>query len=629
MLKSFVLALVTLVALAVPASAAEVIRSFASAVTVNVDGSVDVTETITVVAEGQEIRRGIYRDIPTELVGDDGKRLRSNLNVREVLRQGASEPYSVENIGGGFKRIRIGDADVFLTRGEHTYTIRYTMDRMARRFADHDEIYWNATGNYWNFPIERAVAAVTLPEGAVISDLSGYTGVPGSDEQAVTITREADNRALFRATRLLRPGEGMTVVASFQKGVLATPDETEQALYWLSDNRDTLMPGLAALLVLLYYFFAWNAVGRDPKKGTIVPLFHAPKGYSPALVHYIHNMGWKMSGWTAFTAAIFSLGAKGLIRVANTNKVLTVSYAGDPDETLPPGEQVLFNYFKGQRQVTVNTKNGPTLHKKRSEFISVLERENRQAYFKNNTGYVVIGFLLSAAALIALVAADVLDPVFLVLSLVGGVAIGLFSSLLGRFWTTSIFGKVILLIWIALAGGNLFASASGFLDGLDINAALVGGLTIVVINVVFAILMRAPTVQGRRLMDQIAGFRMYLETAEKNRLNMTGEPPMTVERFERILPYAIALGVEKPWSEHFEGELSRNAVEGVSGGSYHPAFYTGGNWSNGGFSNSVAAVATGMSAAMIAAQPASSSSSGSSGGGFSGGGGGGGGGGGW
>ena len=84
-----------------------------------------------------------------------------------------------------------------------------------------------------------------------------------------------------------------------------------------------------------------------------------------------------------------------------------------------------------------------------------------------------------------------------------------------------------------------------------------------VVNVVFAILMRAPTVQGRKLMDQIDGFKMYLETAEKNRLNIVGEPPMTVERFEGILPYAIALGVEKPWSEHFEGELSRNAVAGA------------------------------------------------------------------
>jgi uncharacterized membrane protein len=136
-------------------------------------------------------------------------------------------------------------------------------------------------------------------------------------------------------------------------------------------------------------------------------------------------------------------------------------------------------------------------------------------------------------------------------------------------------------------------------------------------------------------MDQLDGFKMYLETAEKNRLNMTGEPPMTIERFERILPFAIALGVEKPWSEHFEGELARNAVADARG-DYQPTWYSGRSWSSssGGFSKTVSTVATGMSAAMIAAQPVSSSSSGFSsggggGGGSSGGGGGGGGGGGW
>jgi uncharacterized membrane protein len=115
---------------------------------------------------------------------------------------------------------------------------------------------------------------------------------------------------------------------------------------------------------------------------------------------------------------------------------------------------------------------------------------------------------------------------------------------------------------------------------------------------------------------------------------MENEPPMTVRRFEEILPYAIALKVEKPWSEHFEAELKRNAVADAEGSTYSPGWYHGSSWSSarGGFSNTVAAAASGLSAAMIAAQPVSSSSSGFSGGGgggSSGGGGGGGGGGGW
>jgi len=129
------------------------------------------------------------------------------------------------------------------------------------------------------------------------------------------------------------------------------------------------------------------------------------------------------------------------------------------------------------------------------------------------------------------------------------------------------------------------------------------------------------------VMDEIDGFKMYIETAEKERLNLVGEPQMTVARFERILPYAIALGVEKPWSEHFEAELSRNAVPDATAG-YHPMWYHGSSFAPGRMSKDIAAMATGMSAAMIAAQPATSSSSGFSGG-SSGGGGGGGGGGGW
>ena len=178
-----------------------------------------------------------------------------------------------------------------------------------------------------------------------------------------------------------------------------------------------------------------------------------------------------------------------------------------------------------------------------------------------------------------------------------------------------------------------FGSAFSFASGFKLDTGFVAAASIIVIEIVFAFLMRAPTVAGRKLMDQIDGFKMYLETAEKNRLNYQakGEPPMTIPRFEGILPFAIALGVERLWSQRFEADLARNAVADAVGGHYSPIWYTGTDWSSSssGFSNTVSSMATGMSAAMIAAQPSSSSGSGFSGGGGSGGGGGGGGGGGW
>ena len=142
-------------------------------------------------------------------------------------------------------------------------------------------------------------------------------------------------------------------------------------------------------------------------------------------------------------------------------------------------------------------------------------------------------------------------------------------------------------------------------------------------------LIGAPTLLGSRVLSRIKGFKLYLETAEKERLNFVGEPQMTVARFETILPYAIALGVEKPWTERFESELARHAIADASSG-YSPSWHHGTNFNSGTMSRDIAALSSGMSAAMIAAQPASSSSSGfSGGGGSSGGGGGGGGGGGW
>ena len=214
-----------------PALAREEIRAFAADVELLTDGSVDVLETIDVNAEGNQIRRGIYRDIPVTMIGERGNKIRITLDVDAVTRDGQPEMFRVERMGD-FQRIWIGDPDVFLQRGEHRYTIAYTMDRMARPTADGtgDELYWNATGNYWDFPILTSVARVRLPEGAVIEDMAAYTGVTGATGRDVSMARETDNTAIFRTQRQLDPGEGMSFAVSFQKGVclLYTSDAADE-----------------------------------------------------------------------------------------------------------------------------------------------------------------------------------------------------------------------------------------------------------------------------------------------------------------------------------------------------------------------------------------------------------------
>jgi uncharacterized membrane protein len=144
--------------------------------------------------------------------------------------------------------------------------------------------------------------------------------------------------------------------------------------------------------------------------------------------------------------------------------------------------------------------------------------------------------------------------------------------------------------------------------------------------VLFYHLLKAPTLRGRKVMDQIEGFKMYLSVAEKDRLNLLNPPEKTPELYERYLPYALALDVENEWGEQFAEVLARAQVDGQP---YSPSWYSGRSWDvsrTSGFSDSLGSDFAG---AISSSSTAPGSSSGSGGGGSSGGGGGGGGGSGW
>lgn len=622
--------------LILPATAREEIRVFNADMTVNTDASVTVTETLEVNAEGAEIRRGIYRDIPVILLGSNGAEVRPNLDVTTVTRDGEDETFRVERMGD-FQRIWIGNPDIFLDSGVHTYAITYTMTRAARAFEDHDELYWNVTGNYWIFPILSARATVRLPDGAVISQLAGYTGPVGSTEQAVTTKRNSDATASFRATRELGAGEGMTIAVAFNKGVVVFPTGAGALAQTLADLSGVIFPLIATVLAIAFNAFAWNRVGRDPPKGTIIPLFHPPKAVSPPLVHYIHRWGFQNSGWPALTSAIFDLGVKGLVTIDNSDGSLAITRTGkQPDEALPGGEQVLLDYLDQRTTTVIDKSNGAEWATKRAEFTSAIEKENGGRWFKNNIGYSILGFLLAAVLLFTMVAMEWLDILWLIGAIAAGVVVGAIIGIISRGFSGFKFRNFFGFVWIALFGLNMLGGLAVGAADISINTAAIAAFSIVITTVIFALLMRAPTPDGRKVMDQIEGLKLYLETAEKERMNINGEPPLTIERFERLLPYAIALDVEKPWSDHFEAELARNAVEGADQG-YSPHWYRGPRGSAGrsasGISNAVSAAAASMTAAMVAAQPVQASSSGfssgSSSGGSSGGGSGGGGGGGW
>src|SRR5690606_29816895 len=140
--------------LAFPSLAAEYIRSYHSEIEVAADGRLTVTETITVNAEGRDIRRGIFRDFPLTMEDEEGRTVRVGFDVLSVTRDGRPEAWHTERVTGGI-RIYAGSQDTLLQRGEHIYAITYTTDRQVRYFGDHDEVYWNVTGNGWMFRIDQ------------------------------------------------------------------------------------------------------------------------------------------------------------------------------------------------------------------------------------------------------------------------------------------------------------------------------------------------------------------------------------------------------------------------------------------------------------------------------------------
>ncbi len=626
------------------AAAEERILSFVSDVDVQMAGDLIVTETIRVRAEGDSIKRGILRDFPT-VQRRDGRLIRTGFEVLEVRRNGKPEPWSTEGIDNG-ERVRIGDGDVLLDPGEHEYAIRYRTTKQLRYFPQFDELYWNVTGNGWTFPIDVGEARIRLPSSAPIGYRAIYTGYEGSTESNGEVSFEAPGRIHVRTTMPLEAGQGLTVAVAFPKGVVAAPPPRSATSLWLQRNGPIGAAALALIGIATYLFHAWRTVGRGPRRGTIVPLFSPPDGLSPAEARYIAREG--AFDNRAFSAAIVSLGTKGKLRLVEGEKKLfgrgawTLKRIGaDPrgDKDLPRGEySVMTSLFGTRDSVLVDDKNHSIFQSAKSSLQNVLEAEHGGRFVPNRQwAFAGLALMLLAVWLVAL-ATLLTDPdlpsrasglwvglgvialagagTYLMQRFKGGKKIGPFLG----------FASGLVLVFFALfllVGMFGIASANG--GFLPILAPLVA-LPLVISSFWW---MKAPTVDGRVMMDQVAGFRKYLATTEEQRLETMHPPEKTPELFERYLPFAIALDVENAWASRFTAVLAAAAVAQTA---QTMSWYSGsGNpWTDtdrfvrdigSSLANSVGSASTPPSS--------SGSSSGSSGGGSSGGGGGGGGGSGW
>ncbi|MEE8258309.1 MAG: DUF2207 domain-containing protein [Sphingomonadales bacterium] len=609
------------------AFAEEAILSYDARIIVRPSGELDITETILVRAEGNLIRRGIYRDFPTVYTLPNGVNVSTTFDVHSVLMDGGAVNWTTEGLRNG-TRVRIGDANIFLKTGTYTYTISYTTGRQLYFGEGQDELYWNVTGNGWAFPIHAASASVQLPEGTYIQDIRAFTGRQGEAGTAFRYDRTGERQAYFETTRRLAPREGLTIVVTWPEGVVIRPTTADKAANFFSDNLSLIVAYIGFLLIIGYFYMAWLEVGRDPKAGPIYARYGPPAGVSPGAMSFVLARAYRKK---AFTAAIVSMATKGYLTISEKSKKKYILKKTGKSVRLAEGEQAVADSLFGPWGDEIETHH--TNHKEFAAAIKaqkeVLEKNHEGINFIRNQKHFWIGAGISLGVVVLTIFTSVsgggLDIVFSV----GFIAFyGLIIFALRKkayvFKAAGSVGRKVAVLFTFIFITTHFMGMAGALV-FNNFFIVVPFILILVINILFYNLLEKPTLEGRRLLDGIEGFKKYLSVAEKDRLEFhTGE--ITPEVFEKFLPFAIALGVETKWGKAFEASMAR---AGMDPGTYSPVWYHGHGYHTFSSSNGFAAGFGSSFSSSISSASSPPSTAGSGGGGFSGGGGGGGGGGGW
>ncbi len=532
------------------------------------DRSAIITEFIEVYVGGGIIKRGITRELPVKRQLHD-RTVSMNYEFIEVVKDGEPEPFHKESTDRGIM-LYLGQRDVMLEHGVYNYRIKYRATDQIAFFKDYDEIYWNAIGQKNQLAIEKASVSVYLPPGAGMVQESAYTGKLGATGSDYTVNEDLGG-IIYKTTKPLRPREGLTVAVGFQKGYVTPPS--------IFDKFGTLMLVILGFLTLIsYYIVTWIRYGIDPPTPASVPDWHTPDELSSASINYIQKGRYDNK---SFTASIIDLAIKGYLKIESQEESGFLSKKKSFDlvsmrdigsgEELPSEEKVLHEtLFSIKDRVSVEGKYDKTI-----ENTYAIHKANLQAQYDDFINEGNNGKLLWLPLLIT-------------------IAVGALSAfiLVRSAYAHSINLKV--LFSFAVCG------VIGFL--------------------LYVYLIRQPTIKKLSLRSRIQGYKMYLEMAEKERLNILNPPDLSPSYFEAVLPYAFALGVEHKWSNLFKKILEH--------AQYRPEWHNSSDHVQ--FSNHFGRdFSSNISRAATPPPPKGGSGGGSGGGGFSGGGGGGGGVGGW
>lgn len=570
------------------APAVEEITNYHAILEPQKDGSLVVSEFITVNSLGKKIKRGIFRDLP--------KTRGVSYRLISVRRDGRPEPSFTENVGG-FWRINTGDDRFLPQNGTYTYELRYAAANVVRGFDGFDEVYWNVTGNGWDFPIANASAELRLPKGVGTLQSAAYVGRLGSGERG----RLTDG--FLSAGRPLKPHEGLTIAVGFEKGFVKNP---------IKGSPPFKMPfpavwGATALM-LLYCGGTWLLFGRDPASLPVMPRFDPPKGVTAAQAGYVYFLGKKEE--TCFAAALIEGAQKGFFKITEGASSFLV-------ERLRGGENGEEKFFEKNVKFPLKLYEvyDSNLALRLADFERFLKAKSA-AYFEKNTIFSV--FAVLCAALLTAVQLYLANVPFSLDIFVGAVFL-LSGSASAAKALRPVRGrkKRYFERGVALAASLPFLFFPFFLwrplfQDPRIVEALCFLATCLLAAPFYAYLMHRPSVKGKRLEEHLEGMKKFMTAVHQD-----FPKEASFEKMDRLLPYAVLFGIEKEWVEKTERM--------IAGTTYAPSWYV----STRPFSSSDVCLMREFVFSALTPPPSVSSSGGASGGGgFSGGGFGGGGGGG-
>lgn len=629
MKKYYFLASLFLIFITLPCYA-ERITQFDEIVIVNPDASIDVTENITVSVNGEQIKHGIMRWLPLRFTDSYHVKHAMNYHVTQVLVNNSPSDYHIVRKNSQYI-IYVGNKNIFLTPGTYVNTIGYHVDNAINFLKDGDELYWNVTGNDWSFPIDQARVLVSLPAAAKISQYTGYTGRAGETGSNYTAKTTADNQIVFTTTSVLSPGENLTIAVAWPKGIVQQPTWLKRWSASMNYDSNQLLVLAFALIAFFYYLIVWYFYAQAPLRGTIIPMFEPPANLSPAAVRYIMRMGFDMK---TFTAAIISMATKGLLKIENENDEFTISKCDGDVKTLSPEEKSLYmQLFSTVPEIKLSVMNSTTLRNAKTALSSTLKKKYEDVYFVTNTNYLIPGVILTIFGYLAAIATS--DTPAITLQSLAWLSIWSFAGF-------TLFYKSIVKVHNAMlyvSFSNIFSAFTSSLFAIPFLIVEVFGIValsetvplltmpvlflMAVMNIFFYFVFREPTTEGRKIMDQIEGFKLFFYTTERFRIDHAEAPDKTTALYEKYLPYAVALDVEYEWGEQLNQLLQKS---GIDPNTYQPVWYSGTPWTSSTTSSFPLFLGACLGTALASTTVSSSASGG---GGFSGGGGGGGGGGGW